>query len=150
MLTAVTTGLIVVLGLFFLYWWAKRAFIRSLQAYFESPNEETPAEFDNIVMKISAIVGQQTAFHLKQAMLGTSSGQARGEKAVERAIKMDQIAARNPTLAAILGAPALKKLTGGKPWLSDIAVEYIANKGGDSNLPGNGGARSNPVKFGGF
>lgn len=154
MLTAIITGIIVVLGLFGTYWYAKRAFIRSLKAYFEAPDEQTPSEFGKVAGSMAAAIGQQVAFHIKQAMLGEASGGAKQMKGIEMAVARAEASGGNLAIESLLNSQSVKAFTRGKPWLLELAGNFLADR--YKNKPGSQPARhgngrfSDPTKIGGF
>lgn len=128
MLNAILTGLVVFLGLTLTLWLAKRALINSLRAYFESPNDKTPSEFSQVTSQIAGQFGQQTALHIKQAILGTVSGNKGGQRAVEAAIVQEQAGQSNPLAGAILGSSLVKKAIKGNPMLAEYALQFLTAK----------------------
>lgn len=143
MLTAAIIGIIVVLGVFLIYLLAKRALLRTAKAYLERPNPETPSEAGAFIASVAAQVGQQTAFHLKQAVLGAQSGQAHGEMNVDRIIQRAAITEGHPGMAALLKAvPGLGDIVDKNPALVGYALSKLGGKPSaqEETPPDNGSA----------
>lgn len=92
------------------------------------------------------LFGSQVTKSAKGILMGTASGDARGKKAVLKAVAEDMIDQSNPVLSTALNAfPAVKELLIDNPNLVPIALTMLGN----FNLGGNGSGKgqSSPNDF---
>jgi len=132
-------NLLLGVSFFRLYKREKRRLLLSFKAYFESPDADTPSEFNNLLNAFGDILGAAILKHAKMSALGQASVNSRIEKKVESTMVKDMIGQANPMLAGIIKMfPGVEKLIdknpGWAPIVAQKAGEYLQKQSESSDV----------------
>lgn len=127
---------------FLLFWWVSRR----VRSFFNGRGDK-PSDFATLSDFLIDRNAEKIALLVKTSFLGKMSGEARAEKAVEKAIATDLINEKQPLIAMALKAfPTLAKLVDGNPGLAMAAMAKLSAK----KLEGNGSQGSEPIDMTSF
>jgi len=130
MLTAILTGILVVVANFIAVFFAWRLFTRFLRAYLE-PQHGQPSQLALLFEFLIDRFLEKLNHSMKSSLGGLNSVEARNEKRIDVDIVKDLAADTSPVLGALISAfPSLAKRVANNPSLIPLALKALEKWGG--------------------
>lgn len=111
------------------------------------PEEGKPSALANLTQQIADLFGTAIVTHIKMSLLGTRSGEVRGEQAENADLAINVATGANPMLGAVAQIPGVKKLLKKNPALLDAVIQQFMKSRGPGPGPVPVNNESSPVKF---